>query len=335
MKAKVGVRDIISMTLLALMTVLVIFASAYTSSKKNAVDAVQEIERDKVDCTILPSPRGKNPFAGKSFELRNESSLRRFDFAEDGELYLIQPCVLDKRLSLSLESKCDYTWDADAQELFVKPVAFKIDGNYSSYSIQLKKHYAGQALELLDNLPYPWYSEQDRSTAESLLLDYFSILIDKKLFEVENFGYDVQDYGLMLEEKDLEIFDDAVAFSLEKGQDEYTLKVSDTQVSLSCPDDDSGNSVFYAGIPRFDGSGKICDANLCRMYYEDSIQIESGSKIRLEFLPQKTDDGNGMVFLEARVLDIPGESGIVDGEVMSATVRGTRDLLWYNASPAN
>ncbi|MBO7638481.1 MAG: hypothetical protein J6S91_05845 [Treponema sp.] len=327
MKAKEGIRDIISMTLLALMTILVIFASVYTSSKKNAGDALQVIERDKVDCTILPSPRGKNPFVGKSFELRNESSLRRFDFAEGGELYLTEPCVLDKRLTVTLESKCDYTWNADTQELFVKPVAYKIDEDYSPYSIQLERHYTGKALELLDKLPYPWYSEQDRSTAAGLLQRYFSNMVDSTLFEVEKYSYDVQDHGLMLEKKEEDLFADFISFSSIEDEKETVLKLSRRQLVLSCPDD-SGNSIFFSGIPEFDDETKYCRCSLHRQIYEDSIQIESGSRVMLSILPVEKDDANGMVSVKIQIHEIPEEAKIREGQILEGMVKSVGDLVW-------
>ncbi|MBP5357554.1 MAG: hypothetical protein J6Y69_00025 [Treponema sp.] len=331
MKAKDGLRDIISMTLLALMTVLVVFASVYTSSKKKASDGVQDIERDKVDCTILPSPSGKNPFTGRSWEIRTESTLWNLNFAVDGMLYLTEPCTLDKRLTVSLESKCEYTWDTETQELYVKPIAFKINDDYIPNSIQIKNHYKNLSLEILDALPYPWYSQDDRGTAALLLSDYFSILIESKLFEIERYSYDVQDYGLMLERIQDDVFADFVSFSPDEDDSETVLKLSRRQLVLSCPDDDSGNSVFYAGLPMFDSNGKVFATKLCRLFYEDSIQIESGSMVKLEILPQEIDQGNGMITLKLKVLDIPEESKITEGQILEGMVRSVGDLVWFNA----
>ena len=319
------------MTLLALMTVLVIFASVYTTSKKTSPDATQKIERDKVDCTILPSPRGKNPFTGRSWEIRTESTLWNLNFAVDGMLYLTEPCTLDKRLTVSLESKCEYTWDTETQELYVKPIAFKINDDYIPNSIQIKNHYKNLSLEILDALPYPWYSQDDRDTAALLLSDYFSILIESKLFEIERYSYDVQDYGLMLERIQDDVFADFVSFSSDEDESETVIKLSRRQVVVSCPDDDSGNSVFYAGIPVFDDDAKNCMSNLHRLFYEDSIQIESGSVLRLEVLSQEKDSVNGMISIKLKVKEIPEEAKIGEGQILEGMVRSVGDLVWFNA----
>lgn len=332
MKAKVGLRDIISMTLLALMTVLVIFASAYTSSKRNSSDGMQYVERNKVDCTILPSPRGKNPFVGKCWELKNESSTRCYSFDENGMLYLTEPCTLDKRLSVALESKCEYTWNTENQELYVKPIACKINDDYIPNSIQIKKHLASLSLENLDALPYPWYSQNDRDTASSLLSEYFSKLIDEKLFEIEKYSFDVQDYGLMLEKNQEDVFADFVSFSSDEDGSETVIKLSRRQVVVSCPDDDSGNSVFYAGIPVFDDDAKNCMSNLHRLFYEDSIQIESGSVLRLEVLSQEKDSVNGMISIKLKVKEIPEEAKIGEGQILEGMVRSVRDLVWLGVN---
>lgn len=332
MKAKDGLRDIISMTLLALMTVLVIFASVCTSSKKKSSDGVQDIERDKVDCTILPSPRGKNPFVGKSFEIRTESTLNRFSFAEDGMLYVTEPCTLDKRLTVTLESICDYTWNTDVQELYVKPVAYKINEDYSANSNQIKNHFVNKALEVLDNLPYPWYSDEDRETAALFLHEYFSVLFEKKLFEVEQFNYDVQDNGLMLEKIKDDLFENTVTFSYENEDTETTVKLSYCEAVLSFIDPAKKETVYYAGIPVYDFDSKIVKSNLCRLNYDDSIQIETGNIVRLEILPSEKDDANGMFSVKVKILEIPEETGIKEGETIETLVPYVNELMWYNIS---
>ena len=333
MKGKLDAKFYVSIAIAVLFITAGILILVFCFSRKSIDEKISEEQiRDKVDCTILPSPRGINPFVGKSFEIRSESTLRRFSFADDGMLYVTEPCTLDKRLTVPLESICEYTWNTDTQEIYVKPASYKINDDYSSYSSQIKKHYVNLALDVLDNLPYPWYSQEDRKTADTLLERYFSILIDKKLFELEKFNYDVQAHGLMMDKIEDDLFENAVSFSLESEEADTTIKLSRYQISISCPDDESGNSVFYAGIPEFDDEKKVCAAKLCRLYYDDSIQIESGSRIKLALLPQETDDGNGMISVKAKVLDIPEETGIKDGEVIVASVRSTRDLMWYNAS---
>ncbi len=333
MKGKLDLKSCIFIALAVLMIVAGILILVFCFSKKSLDEKIADEQiRDKVDCTILPSPRGKNPFVGKSFEIRTESTLSRFSFADDGMLYVTEPCTLDKRLTITLESSCEYTWNTDMQELYVKPVSYKINEDYSSYSNQIKRHCASLSLDALDKLPYPWYSQEDKRTADSLLQKYFSILIDKKLFELEKYNYDVQDHGLMLDKIEDDIFNNAVSFALDSEQAETTVKISRYQIAISCPDDESGNPVFYAGIPEFDEEKKVCVAKLCRLFYDDSIQIESGSRIKLGFLPQEMDEVNGVISIKVKVLDVPEETGIKDGDVLVASARSAGDLMWYNLS---
>lgn len=326
-------KKIISVCAWGIAAVVSVAVFCFLQIKTDSKSAGTVVSNDKVDSTVLPEPRGENPFVGKIYSSPGRTMSYVFDSADSMVMNYLLP--LDSKFTVPISFRCSYSMDSVDEKIYAKPVGLVHEDSLVQSSTAITSLLAEK---ILGEIVYRYPLIQDCENfadVKNLLERRVEKIVMGNLFEIFPLEFSIMEKGIFAEELHPEnelIRNGGLRFI--SNDDSKIFRITPT--SFYFVFDDGKKSFSYGGIPDFTESQLENGVHVeCGIFLFDSelatgrAEISEAGKIEAEiFFDEKTRSPQS-VDVVMEITSVPEPFCLSAGERFTTRINSAELLWWF------
>lgn len=326
-------EKIISVCAWGIAALISVAVFCFLQIKTDAKSSEPVVSKDKIDSTVLPEPRGENPFVGKIISSPERTMSYVFDSADSMTMNYLLP--LDSKFNVPVSFRVSYSVDSVEEKIYAKPVGLIHEDSLIQSSSEITSLLSER---ILDEILYRYPLIQDCENfpdVKNLLETRAGKIVWGNLFEIFAVEFSLMEKGIFAEELHPEhelIRNGGLRFV--SNDDSKIFRITPT--SFYFVFDDGKESHSYGGIPDFTESHLENGTHAeCSLFLFDSelaagrAEISDAGKIESEiFFDEKTRSPQS-VDVVMEITGVPESFCLSAGERFTTRINSAELLWWF------